>query len=149
MTCPTGAWSLSGDLALRFESEVELLAAGDVYYCPAGPPGHQFQVADTATTIDYTPASALFAPGRKAEWRSSSSRQLRGAAVPASRGARPAQTSRRPDASGDDGPTPKASVEPAPIVAPNASVARWLRRSGRTPVWVARDPLRPAGTRIG
>jgi quercetin dioxygenase-like cupin family protein len=69
--CDLPHWGivLAGDLALRFENEVELLSAGDVYYCPAGPPGHQFQVPDSATTIDYTPYADLIEPGRKASWR--------------------------------------------------------------------------------
>jgi hypothetical protein len=69
--CDLPHWGmvLAGDLALRTETDVELLSAGDVYYCPPGPPGHQFQVADAATTMDYTPTVDLAAPGRKAEWR--------------------------------------------------------------------------------
>ena len=43
--CDVPHWGLvlTGDLALNWEGGVELLTAGDVYYCPAGPPGHQFQ----------------------------------------------------------------------------------------------------------
>ena len=45
----------SWEITLVSETGVELLSAGDVYYCPSGPPGHSFQVPDSATTIDYTP----------------------------------------------------------------------------------------------
>ena len=76
--CDLPHWGmvLSGDLALTFEDGVELLTAGDIYYCPPGPPGHQFQVADAATTFDYTPLDDLLGPARKAEWRRDVSRRL-------------------------------------------------------------------------
>jgi hypothetical protein len=69
--CDLPHWGLvlRGDFALNSESGVELVSAGDVYYCEPGPPGHQFQVADAATTIDYTPVSDLDGPCRKADWR--------------------------------------------------------------------------------
>ena len=69
--CDLPHWGLvlAGDLGLHWESGVELLTAGDVYYCPAGPPGHQFKVPDTATTIDYTPLEEFDSIGRMVEWR--------------------------------------------------------------------------------
>ena len=69
--CDLPHWGLvlRGDFGLASESGVELISAGDVYYCAAGPPGHQFQVADSATTVDYTPVSDLDGPCRKADWR--------------------------------------------------------------------------------
>ncbi len=84
--CDLPHWGivLAGDLALRFQTEVELLSAGDVYYCPAGPGGHRFQVTDSAVTVDYTPVSGLLGDGRKAEWRSAALRRLLSAgAIPA------------------------------------------------------------------
>ena len=86
--CDVPHWGLvlSGDLALNWERGVELLTAGDVYYCPAGPPGHQFQVPDAATTIDYTPLHQFDAGGRVMEWRRAALRRAeeRGA-VPSGR----------------------------------------------------------------
>lgn len=58
-----------GDLAIEWESDVELLAAGDIYYCPAGPPGHRFEVADAATVVDFTPISGIGSGRRLADWR--------------------------------------------------------------------------------
>lgn len=77
--CDLPHWGLvlRGDFALNSESGVELVSAGDVYYCPAGPPGHQFQVADAATTVDYTPISELDGPCRKADWRWAAWRKAR------------------------------------------------------------------------
>jgi quercetin dioxygenase-like cupin family protein len=71
--CDLPHWGLvlSGDLALHEEDGFELLTAGDVYYCPAGPPGHQFQVPDAAATIDYTPLDGFDAERRVVEWRRS------------------------------------------------------------------------------
>jgi quercetin dioxygenase-like cupin family protein len=60
---------VEGDLALEWEGDVEVLAAGDVYHCPAGPPGHRFVVADSATMVDFTPVSALVDGKRLADWR--------------------------------------------------------------------------------
>ena len=77
--CDLPHWGmvLSGDFALKTEDDVELFGAGDVYYCPAGPPGHQFQVVDSATTIDYTPIAEFDGPRRMAEWRWGSWRKRR------------------------------------------------------------------------
>ncbi|MBM4407022.1 MAG: cupin domain-containing protein [Chloroflexi bacterium] len=79
----TGGWCdlphwglvLRGDLTLTSESDVELLSSGDVYYCPAGPPGHAFQVPDSATSIDYTPVVEFGRTERQAERRNAAWRQ--------------------------------------------------------------------------
>ena len=75
--CDLPHWGLvlRGDLTLNSEADVELLSAGDVYYCPAGPPGHALQVPDSATTIDYTPMADFGRTERQAEWRATAWRQ--------------------------------------------------------------------------
>jgi hypothetical protein len=145
--CDLPHWGmvLSGDLALRFEDSLELLSAGDVYYCPAGPPGHQFQVADAATTIDYTPVADLFAAGRKSEWRAAAARRLgQGESV---------STTQTGGAGLKAGARGRRSAEPqteASAVPEDAAIA--VRRSGfaahRTVHWVRRGLLRQvrAGT---
>jgi hypothetical protein len=133
--CDMPHWGmvLSGDLALRFEGSVELLSAGDVYYCPAGPPGHQFQVADGATTIDYTPVADLFGPGRKAEWRSAAARRIEGGDVTVARTARRI----RPKALEERG-VPTDPPE-APLAGTHAHTPHALRPGGRSGVqWVRR-----------
>ncbi len=70
--CDLPHWGLvlRGDLIVRYERSVELLGPGDVYYCPAGPPGHQFEVADSASIIDYTPLEDLERRDlRRSTWR--------------------------------------------------------------------------------
>jgi quercetin dioxygenase-like cupin family protein len=69
--CDLTHWGLvlSGDLILNHEDTLEVLTAGDVFYCPAGPPGHQFEVADQATIIDYTPIDELKRVVRQEAWR--------------------------------------------------------------------------------
>jgi uncharacterized cupin superfamily protein len=60
--CDLPHWGLvlDGNLVLRWEGgELELLGPGDVFHCPAGPPGHRIEVADQATIIDYTPIEAV------------------------------------------------------------------------------------------
>lgn len=79
--CDQPHWGLvtSGKLAIEWEDDVEILGAGDVYHCPAGPPGHRLEAADPASVVDLTPLSE-FSPGmRMATWR----RRLPGAADPA------------------------------------------------------------------
>lgn len=68
--CDAPHWGLvtAGRLAIEWESDVEIVAAGDVYHCPGGPPGHRLEAADPASVIDLTPASAL-RNGRVAQWR--------------------------------------------------------------------------------
>jgi quercetin dioxygenase-like cupin family protein len=68
--CDAPHWGLvtSGRLAIEWENDVEILSAGDVYHCPAGPPGHRLEAADPASVIELTPL--VLAPGtRVAPWR--------------------------------------------------------------------------------
>ena len=69
--CDLPHWGLvlRGDVVLRSETDSELLTQGDVFYRPPGPPGHQFEVADAATIIDYTPLEALRSADRREAWR--------------------------------------------------------------------------------
>ena len=98
--CDVPHWGLvlTGDLALNWEGGVELLTAGDVYYCPAGPPGHQFQVPDAATTIDYTPLERFDTDDRVMEWRRAALRRAEeSGAIPSGRRPRvPAATGSAP-----------------------------------------------------
>ena len=68
--CDAPHWGLvtSGRIAIEWEDDIEILAAGDVYYCPAGPPGHRLEAADPASVIDLTPTDAA-RKGRVAPWR--------------------------------------------------------------------------------
>jgi quercetin dioxygenase-like cupin family protein len=59
----------AGNIAIEWENDVEVLTAGDVFYCPPGPPGHRFQAADPSATVDFTPLDAFTGERRKAEWR--------------------------------------------------------------------------------
>lgn len=72
--CELPHWGLvlRGDLAIQGEDGVELLEAGDVYYCPGDAVRHRFEIADSATVVDYTPVEALLGPGRQVEWRRAS-----------------------------------------------------------------------------
>ena len=69
--CDAPHWGLvtSGRFAIEWEDDVEILSSGDVFHCPAGPPGHRIEAADPATFIDLTPREALEDAGRLAEWR--------------------------------------------------------------------------------
>ena len=69
--CDQPHWGtvLEGTIAIEWEAEVEIISAGDAYYCPAGPPGHRIEVTDAATIIDFTPLDAMVRPGRVAGWR--------------------------------------------------------------------------------
>ncbi|HEX8939345.1 MAG TPA: hypothetical protein VF763_04200 [Candidatus Limnocylindrales bacterium] len=69
--CDQPHWGLvlSGELTVDAEDQAELIAAGDAYYCPPGPPGHRFETADEATIVDFTPLDS-FGPGvRASAWR--------------------------------------------------------------------------------
>lgn len=68
--CDAAHWGLvtAGRLAIEWEDDIEILAAGDVYHCPGGPPGHRLEAADPASIVDLTPTEA-FAGGRIATWR--------------------------------------------------------------------------------
>jgi quercetin dioxygenase-like cupin family protein len=69
--CDQPHWGMvmAGKLAVEWEDDVEILGAGDVYHCPAGPPGHRLEAADPASVVDLTPMSAFSAPMRMATWR--------------------------------------------------------------------------------
>lgn len=69
--CDAPHWGLvtAGRLAIEWEHDIEILAAGDVYHCPAGPPGHRFEAADPASILDLTPLDAFSDAKRIAPWR--------------------------------------------------------------------------------
>jgi mannose-6-phosphate isomerase-like protein (cupin superfamily) len=69
--CDVPHWGLvtAGALAIEWEDDIEVLSAGDVYYCPAGPPGHRLQSAEGATIIDFTPIAGRGGDTRMAAWR--------------------------------------------------------------------------------
>ena len=87
--CDVPHWGMvtAGQLAIEWEDDVEILSKGDIFHCPAGPPGHRLEAADPVTLIDLTPIEALEAAGRLAEWRrgslGSARRRSRGIAVAA------------------------------------------------------------------
>lgn len=59
----------AGSLAIEWEDDVEVVTAGDVYYCRSGPPGHRFLAADPAALVDFTPAAAVRTGVRVQGWR--------------------------------------------------------------------------------
>jgi quercetin dioxygenase-like cupin family protein len=67
----------AGNIAIEWEHDVEVLTAGDVFYCPPGPPGHRFQAADPSATIDFTPLDAFTHEGRVVEWRQALASRVR------------------------------------------------------------------------
>jgi quercetin dioxygenase-like cupin family protein len=69
--CDLEHWGLvtAGNIAIEWENDIEVLTAGDVFYCPPGPPGHRFQAADPSATVDFTPLDAFARGGRVVEWR--------------------------------------------------------------------------------
>jgi quercetin dioxygenase-like cupin family protein len=69
--CDAPHWGLvtDGRVTIEWEDDVEILVAGDVFHCPAGPPGHRFEAADPATVVDLTPLDSLTGRGRLADWR--------------------------------------------------------------------------------
>ena len=69
--CDAPHWGIvtEGRLAIEWEHDVEILSKGDVFHCPAGPPGHRIEAADPATFIDLTPIAAYEGDGRLTEWR--------------------------------------------------------------------------------
>jgi mannose-6-phosphate isomerase-like protein (cupin superfamily) len=87
--CDLPHWGMviAGTMAIEWENGIEIIGAGDAFYCPAGPPGHRFQVTDSATIIDFTPVDGLRAGGRVAEWRPT----LTAAQISRGRGPRPAR----------------------------------------------------------
>lgn len=69
--CDAPHWGLvtSGQLVIEYEHDAEIVAAGDVYYCPPGSPAHRLEAADPATIVDLTPIEAIVGDGRIAQWR--------------------------------------------------------------------------------
>ena len=69
--CDAPHWGIvtEGRLAIEWEHDVEILSKGDLFHCPAGPPGHRIEAADPATFIDLTPTAAYQGDGRLTEWR--------------------------------------------------------------------------------
>jgi quercetin dioxygenase-like cupin family protein len=69
--CDAPHWGLvtAGRLAIEWEDDVEILSKGDIFHCPAGPPGHRLEAADPATFVDLTPIEALDGRSRLADWR--------------------------------------------------------------------------------
>jgi quercetin dioxygenase-like cupin family protein len=76
--CDLPHWGqvLDGEIVVESEDELELLSPGDIYWCPPGPPGHRFEVADSATVLDYTPTDALLGPGRRPGYRAAAAEIL-------------------------------------------------------------------------
>lgn len=69
--CDLAHWGLvvSGGATIEYEDDVEVIRAGDFYYCPAGPPGHRLEVADAAMVVDFTPQDAFDSGLRIEDWR--------------------------------------------------------------------------------
>lgn len=69
--CDLPHWGLvtAGSLAIEWEDDVEVVTAGDVFYCASGPPGHRFLAADPAAMIDFTPLAAIVPGIRLQGWR--------------------------------------------------------------------------------
>jgi hypothetical protein len=70
--CDAPHWGLvtAGRIAIEWEDDLEIMAAGDIYHCEGGPPGHRLEAADPASIVDLTPVDRL--GGRLAAWRRSS-----------------------------------------------------------------------------
>jgi quercetin dioxygenase-like cupin family protein len=68
--CDAPHWGLmtAGRMAIEWEDDVEILSTGDIFHCPAGPPGHRLEAADPAAFLDLTPIAA-FGATRIADWR--------------------------------------------------------------------------------
>ena len=69
--CDQPHWGVvtQGSIAIEWEDDVEVVGAGDVFHCPAGPPGHRLEAAEAATIVDFTPVEAIRSGGRVAAWR--------------------------------------------------------------------------------
>jgi quercetin dioxygenase-like cupin family protein len=67
--CDAPHWGLvtAGRIAIEWEDDLEIVAAGDIYHCAGGPPGHRLEAADPATILDLTPVDRQ--GGRLAAWR--------------------------------------------------------------------------------
>lgn len=77
--CDAPHWGIvtSGRLVMEWENDVELVAKGDVFHCPAGPPGHRIEAADPVTFVDLTPSDAFADGTRLAGWRRDALRAAR------------------------------------------------------------------------
>lgn len=69
--CDAPHWGLvaGGQLVIEYEHDVEIVTAGDAYYCPSGAPAHRLEAADPATVVDLTPIEEIVGNRRIAEWR--------------------------------------------------------------------------------
>jgi quercetin dioxygenase-like cupin family protein len=69
--CDAPHWGLvtSGRVAIEYEHDLEIVAAGDVFHTPVGPPGHRIEAVEPASLIDLTPSQSLGADRRLAYWR--------------------------------------------------------------------------------
>ncbi len=69
--CDAPHWGLvtAGRFAIEWEDDLEIVAAGDVYHCRGGPPGHRLEAADPAALVDLTPVAAFGGDIRLAPWR--------------------------------------------------------------------------------
>jgi quercetin dioxygenase-like cupin family protein len=78
--CDAAHWGVvtAGRLAIEWEHDVEVLSRGDVFHCPAGPPGHRIEAADAATFVDLTPVAAFGERERLVDWRRQALRGARG-----------------------------------------------------------------------
>lgn len=67
--CDAPHWGLvtAGRIAIEWEDDLEIVAAGDIFHCEGGPPGHRLEAADPASIVDLTPIDRL--GGRLAAWR--------------------------------------------------------------------------------
>lgn len=89
--CDLPHWGLvlAGSLAVETEDGVEVLGAGDVFRCEAGPPGHRLQAAEPAVILDYTPVEAIERPAphaaRVVDWRMAAARAALAEVSPAPR----------------------------------------------------------------
>jgi quercetin dioxygenase-like cupin family protein len=72
--CDVPHWGIvvSGSAVIEYEDDVEVISAGDFFYCPPGPPGHKIEVADGAVFIDFTPRDAVRSGARISDWRAAS-----------------------------------------------------------------------------
>lgn len=77
--CDLEHWGLvtSGSIAIEWEDDIEVLAAGDIFRCHPGPPGHRFTAADPAGTVDFTPLAAFRGTARVVDWRQDLATQVR------------------------------------------------------------------------
>jgi quercetin dioxygenase-like cupin family protein len=69
--CDQPHWGLvtMGNIAIEWEDDVEVVGTGDVFHCPAGPPGHRLQAAEAATVLDVTPIDGIRSDQRVVSWR--------------------------------------------------------------------------------